>query len=72
MYAFSDSFVESDPVSQDYKKYRSHHTPLVVDNGSGYCRAGWSTEDTPRLVFRNVVTKVRTKKVFQHHLLYAT
>eukprot|EP00899_Mesostigma_viride_P000986 jgi/Mesvir1/10889/Mv11170-RA.2 len=34
---------------------------IVIDSGSHKCRAGWSTEVTPRLEFRSVVSKPRVK-----------
>ncbi len=34
-------------------------TPLVVDNGSGMVKAGFSGEDAPRAVFPSIVGKPR-------------
>ena len=31
--------------------------------GSYKCRAGWVTDDKPRLIFKNVVARQRSKKV---------
>ncbi|KAJ2725507.1 Nuclear actin-protein involved in chromatin remodeling [Coemansia sp. Benny D115] len=44
-------------------------TPIVIDNGSGQCRAGWATEADPRLEFDNVVAKYRNRKISTGPLL---
>jgi len=36
-------------------------TPLVVDNGSGMCKAGFSGDDAPRAVFPSVVGRPRVQ-----------
>lgn len=36
--------------------------PLVIDNGSYRCRAGWANDKEPKLNFRNLVTRQRSKK----------
>ena len=33
--------------------------PLVIDNGSGMCKAGFAGEDTPRAVFPSIVGRPR-------------
>ncbi|KAJ2593998.1 Nuclear actin-protein involved in chromatin remodeling [Coemansia sp. RSA 1722] len=43
--------------------------PLVIDNGSGMCRAGWASELDPRLEFDNLVAKYRNRKVSNGPLL---
>ncbi|KAJ1902016.1 Nuclear actin-protein involved in chromatin remodeling [Kickxella alabastrina] len=43
--------------------------PLVIDNGSGTCRAGWATENDPRLEFDNIVAKYRNRKLHNDPLL---
>jgi actin-related protein 5 len=40
----------------------SPHTPLVIDNGSFEFRAGWSSDQTPRIVHRNLVGVPRVKR----------
>lgn len=35
---------------------------IVIDNGSHTCRAGWSHESAPKLTFRNLHAKLRSKK----------
>ncbi|KAF9434192.1 Nuclear actin-protein involved in chromatin remodeling [Entomortierella beljakovae] len=47
----------------DYsERFASTGTPLVIDNGSWQCRSGWATEDKPRLVFDNQISKFRDRK----------
>ncbi|KAK5814911.1 chromatin remodeling complex subunit [Linnemannia elongata] len=51
------------PDYSDYKEsFASTGIPLVIDNGSWQCRAGWATEDRPRLVFDNQMAKFRDRK----------
>ncbi|KAG0244501.1 Nuclear actin-protein involved in chromatin remodeling [Mortierella sp. GBA43] len=51
------------PDYSDYKEsFASTGTPLVIDNGSWQCRAGWGSEDRPRLVFDNQVAKFRDRR----------
>ncbi|KAJ1915230.1 Nuclear actin-protein involved in chromatin remodeling [Mycoemilia scoparia] len=50
--------------SFDYaKSFAGSKTPIVIDNGSYQMRAGWASENDPRYVFHNVVTKFRNKKI---------
>ena len=37
------------------KKYDDDEAVLVVDNGSGMCKAGFAGDDTPRAVFPSIV-----------------
>ncbi len=41
----------------------SSHSAIVIDQGSWQCRAGWSGEAQPRLVFPTVVAAPRNPKV---------
>ncbi|KAF9903077.1 Nuclear actin-protein involved in chromatin remodeling [Linnemannia zychae] len=51
------------PDYTDYKEsFASTGTPIVIDNGSWQCRAGWATEDRPRLVFDNQMAKFRDRR----------
>ncbi|KAL0078786.1 hypothetical protein F4703DRAFT_1208720 [Phycomyces blakesleeanus] len=50
------------PIRTDYKSFHSHRTPIVIDNGSYQCRAGWASEDKPSLIFDNVVSKYKDRK----------
>ncbi|CAO3678210.1 unnamed protein product [Rhizopus stolonifer] len=46
-------------IRNDYKEYHSLKTPIIIDNGSKQCRAGWATERDPSLIFDNVVSKYK-------------
>ena len=37
--------------------------PVVIDNGSGMCKAGFSGEEAPRSVFSSVVGRTRFQNV---------
>ncbi|CEG69759.1 hypothetical protein RMATCC62417_05776 [Rhizopus microsporus] len=50
-------------VRDDYQHYQSLNTPIVIDNGSKQCRAGWATEKLPSLVFDNVVSKYKDRRL---------
>ncbi|KAI8337816.1 hypothetical protein EDC96DRAFT_523423 [Choanephora cucurbitarum] len=47
----------------DYRKFGSQSTPIVIDNGSSTCKAGWATERLPSMVFDNVVSKYRDRRL---------
>ncbi|KAJ1956604.1 Nuclear actin-protein involved in chromatin remodeling, partial [Dipsacomyces acuminosporus] len=53
----------------DYTSAGQGGVPLVIDNGSNKCRAGWATESDPRLEFDNIVSKYRNRKVGSGTLL---
>ena len=36
--------------------------PLVVDNGSGMCKAGFAGDDTPRVIFPSIVSNEAQSK----------
>ncbi|KAJ2619602.1 Nuclear actin-protein involved in chromatin remodeling [Coemansia spiralis] len=55
--------------SFDYAAIGQGGTPLIIDNGSGKCRAGWATESDPRLEFDSIVAKYRNRKVGSDLLL---
>ena len=38
---------------------------LVVDNGSGMCKAGFAGDDAPRAVFPSIVGRPRHQVIFQ-------
>ncbi|PVU89018.1 hypothetical protein BB561_005603 [Smittium simulii] len=53
----------------DYQNFKNN-TPIVIDYGSETCRAGWATEEDPRLTFQNIVSKFKTKKsAFKNSIL---
>jgi len=35
------------------------YTPLVIDNGTGMCKAGFAGEDAPRAIFPSIVGRPR-------------
>ncbi|KAF7732280.1 Nuclear actin-protein involved in chromatin remodeling [Apophysomyces ossiformis] len=50
-------------IRTDYtSRFRDEHTPIIIDNGSYQCRAGWATEDKPSLIFDNVVSRYKDRK----------
>ncbi|KAI7906081.1 actin-like protein arp5 [Cokeromyces recurvatus] len=50
-------------IRTDYKKHHSLHTPIVIDNGSNQCRAGWASDKNPALIFDNIVSKYRDRRL---------
>ena len=46
----------------DYTRFRGTHTPIVIDNGAGVCRAGWGGEEHPRMSFDSLVARPRFKR----------
>ena len=59
-YKFQDTGFIQDPV-HSYGKQHVDQT-IVIDNGGHSCKAGWSNEEKPKLVFRNLIAKLRGKK----------
>lgn len=41
---------------------RLRKTPLIIDNGSYECRVGWASDESPRMIFKNLTAKQRGKK----------
>ena len=39
--------------------YIDEFTPIILDNGSGMCKAGFAGEDAPRTVFPSLVGRPR-------------
>lgn len=42
---------------------------LVVDNGSGMCKAGFAGDDAPRAVFPSIVGRPRHQVQFPHNII---
>ncbi len=42
---------------------------LVVDNGSGMCKAGFAGDDAPRAVFPSIVGRPRHQVKYYYHVL---
>ncbi|XP_033119970.1 actin-related protein 5-like [Anneissia japonica] len=63
-FPFRDKYISCPPESQHMytADIRTNKVPLIIDNGSYQCRAGWATEEQPLLIFRNLVAKQRGKK----------
>ncbi|KAI9270702.1 actin-related protein, ARP5 class [Phascolomyces articulosus] len=50
-------------IRTDYEdSFLNTKTPIVIDNGSYQCRAGWATEENPALIFDNVVSRYKDRK----------
>jgi actin-related protein 5 len=64
LFWFADKLAVPDiPQNDKYnKKFRHKDTPIIIDNGSWQCRAGWGTEDQPRLVFKSLMARMRGKR----------
>ncbi|EGC33609.1 hypothetical protein DICPUDRAFT_154327 [Dictyostelium purpureum] len=54
--------IQSPIEDQVCKEYRTKYanSPLIIDNGSYQCRAGFSIDDNPKLIFRSLVGKVKS------------
>lgn len=51
------------------EKYKNSSTPIVIDNGSFNCRAGWAGASDPALVFRNIVARQKANQDTQEVLV---
>lgn len=54
--------VAAPPAATDYARFRSPDTVLCLDNGATTLRAGWSSEQDPRLQIDNLASKYRDRK----------
>ncbi|XP_059622418.1 actin-related protein 5 [Phlebotomus argentipes] len=59
IFALKDIKTVPDIVHEYSPDYKGTNIPLVIDNGSYQCRAGWASDDQPTLVFRNLIAKPR-------------
>lgn len=41
---------------------RNSKTPIVIDNGSFTCKAGWATSSAPNLIFKNILARPRKER----------
>nr|CAD7261785.1 unnamed protein product [Timema shepardi] len=41
---------------------KNFSTPLIIDNGSYNCRAGWGVNKDPSLIFKNLIAKPRKER----------
>ncbi|KAK4331299.1 hypothetical protein RTBOTA2_007009 [Rhodotorula toruloides] len=46
----------------NFAAHNCPHTALCIDNGASTLRAGWSTNDSPRLAFENIAAKFQDRK----------
>ncbi|XP_050439338.1 actin-related protein 5 [Adelges cooleyi] len=53
-------------VPDKYYEYtqalRTWKTPIVIDNGSFTCKAGWATSNSPNLIFKNILARPRKER----------
>ncbi|XP_015765936.1 PREDICTED: actin-related protein 5-like [Acropora digitifera] len=61
-FMFKDYETSPDTFYDYTSSIRDHSVPLIIDNGGHQCRAGWAMDNKPRLIFRNLVAKARSKK----------
>ncbi|XP_060598270.1 actin-related protein 5-like [Ruditapes philippinarum] len=61
IYTFKDEKPEKFDT-QYTASIKDQHVPLVIDNGSYHCRAGWASHNKPDLVFKNVTAKFRSRR----------
>jgi actin-related protein 5 len=57
------------PRGESYENHRSHHTPIVIDNGSTSIRWGFGTSATP-YSSPNAVAKYKERKTNRPLLLF--
>ncbi|XP_073985752.1 actin-related protein 5 isoform X2 [Rhodnius prolixus] len=59
---FKDIKTVPDIVHQYTSNLRNNSIPIVIDNGSYNCRAGWAVSEKPLLIFKNVLAKPRRER----------
>ncbi|KAK6979828.1 actin-related protein 5 [Biomphalaria glabrata] len=62
MFTFKDEKPQPDPVFEYDAALHENGVPLVIDNGTYQCRAGWASSQAPNLLFKNVTAKQKGKK----------
>jgi actin-related protein 5 len=69
-YYLQDKVAEAPPSAcTDYEGFRQAHTPICIDNGAAFFRAGWAGEAAPRVTAENVVARYRDRKTNTHIVL---
>ncbi|RWS26459.1 Actin-related protein 5-like protein [Leptotrombidium deliense] len=56
---------ELENIADPFHSYSYSHLqgiPLIIDNGGFHCRVGFANENKPKLIFRNLIAKLRGKK----------
>jgi len=61
-FTFRDTKPTPDVIHPYTDSLRDEKTPIVVDHGSYNCRVGWACDNSPKLVFRNLMAKLRKEK----------
>ncbi|KYB26627.1 actin-related protein 5 [Tribolium castaneum] len=59
---FKDLKCVPDIVHPYTPSLRNNSTPIIIDNGSYQCRAGWATSSEPLLIFKNLIAKPRKER----------
>ncbi|CAG5136503.1 unnamed protein product [Candidula unifasciata] len=62
VFSFKDEKPVPDPIYEYPSTLQDLGVPLVIDNGTYQCRAGWACSESPSLIFKNITAKQRLKK----------
>jgi len=62
VFFFKDEKVTPDPTYVYHQSLKDNSVPLVIDNGTYQCRAGWANEKSPKMVLKNIMAKQKGKK----------
>ncbi|XP_013421729.1 actin-related protein 5-like [Lingula anatina] len=62
VFTFKDEKPSPDPIFEYPDSLRDSRIPLIIDNGSYQCRAGWASDEKPKMIFKNLVARQRGKK----------
>ncbi|GBO33324.1 Actin-related protein 5, partial [Araneus ventricosus] len=62
IYSLPAHQVKPDPYMVYSENLSKSRIPIIIDNGSYLCKAGWVVNEKPPLVFRNIAAKHRGKK----------
>lgn len=65
IFTFRDERPQLCPVLEYTTDLQKSQVPLVIDNGTYQCRAGWATSEKPQLMFKNITARPKNKKVCQ-------
>lgn len=62
VFFFRDEKTTPDPMYDYQTSMEGSALPLVIDNGTYQCRAGWANEDSPKMILKNIMAKQKGKK----------
>ncbi|XP_059148881.1 actin-related protein 5-like isoform X2 [Physella acuta] len=62
VFHFKDEKPTPDIINDYPSSLHDNGVPLVIDNGTYQCRAGWACADNPSLIFKNLTAKQKGKK----------